>query len=37
MFLLSNGGLERIKQAYISKHTSECQHQVILIMITDGE
>ena len=35
--LRSNGGLEKIKQAYTSKHNSEGEHQVIFVMITEGE
>lgn len=34
---LSNGGLDKIRQAFISKHNSEPEYQVILLMISDGE
>lgn len=37
LFLSSNGGLEKIRLAYILKHNSDCENQVILVMITDGE
>lgn len=36
-FLPIEGGLKKITQAYMSKHNSECEHQVILVMIKDNE
>ena len=36
-FLASNGGLEKIRPAYISEHNSEHKHLVIFEVITDGE
>lgn len=37
LLLPRNGGLEKIRQAYLSKHNSGREHQIILLMITDGE
>ena len=37
LYLLSNEGLEEIRQAYISKHRLVLEYQVILVMITDGK
>ena len=38
LFFSNNShGLEKIRQAYISKHNSECKHQVTSVMITNGE
>ena len=36
-FLPNDDKSEKIRLAYISKHHSELEHKVILVMITDGE
>ena len=37
-FLSSNSvGIKKLRQVYISKHSSKCENQVVLSMVTDDE